>query len=46
MTDTPEETDTEKQRAKEDKRKYRGKTLEKKTVKKKLITVDSSEEEL
>jgi len=43
---TPEKTENENQTSKKGKRKYSGKMLEKKTVKKKLITVDSSEEEL
>jgi len=42
---TPEKTEIENQRAKKGKRKYSGKTLEKKTENN-LIAVDSSEEEL
>jgi hypothetical protein len=43
---SPKKTEIENQRTKKGKRKYSGKTPEKKTVKKNLITVDSSEEEL
>ena len=45
LTDTTENSESEYQRAKKGKRKYSGKTLQKKTLKNKLITVDSSEEE-
>jgi len=45
LTDAPEKTKIENQRAKKCKRKYSRKILEKTTVKKKLITVDSSEED-
>ena len=41
LTNTTEKTESEYQRAKKGKRKYSGKTLQKKTAKKKLITVDS-----
>jgi 23S rRNA pseudoU1915 N3-methylase RlmH len=42
LTDTPEKTEIENQRAKKCKRKYSRRILEKTTVKKKLLTVDSS----
>ena len=46
ITDTPEKSEIEYQRAWKGKRKYSGKTLEKKkTLKKSLIMVDSSENE-
>lgn len=44
LTDTPKKTDIANQRAKMSKRKYSGKTLGKKIMKK-LITVDSSEQQ-
>lgn len=45
QTDTPEKNDTENQRAVKGKRKYSERTLEKKTVKKRVITVGSSNRE-
>jgi hypothetical protein len=45
LTDTPEKSEIENQRAKKGKRKYSGKVLEKKMVKKSFITLDCSEEE-
>jgi hypothetical protein len=45
LTDTPEKTEIENQRAKKGKMKYSGKTFEKTAVKKEFITVISSEEE-
>jgi len=45
LTDTSEMTDTENQRAETGKSKYLDRTLENKTVKKRVITVGSCEEE-
>jgi hypothetical protein len=45
LTNTLQKTEIENQRATKGKRKYSGKMLKNKTVKKKLVTVDSSEEE-
>jgi len=45
QTNRPENTEIENQRAQKAKRKYSGNTFEKETAKKKLIAVDSCEEE-
>jgi hypothetical protein len=45
LTDTPENTEIENQRAKKGNRNCSGKTLEKKTAKKEFISVTNSEEE-